>query len=136
LNHAATVDSSDCINEEVLAGVLLHLVQPLRKEPGGDVLDRVEAEAVHARLVEIPLPPARHLGPNLLVLEVEVRTHQEGVVAPLQGHLVVEGLALAAASSRAFDAASFQSVPSGALYQWKNCIITPFRLAMLSPPPP
>ena len=81
-------------HEQVLPRVLLHGVEPLRKEPGRDVLDRVQAEAVHSRGVEVPLAPLRDLAAHLLALEVEVAAHEEGEVAPLQRHLVVEGLSL------------------------------------------
>ena len=74
--------------------MLLHGVEPLREEPGRDVLDRIEAEAVHAGRVQIPLAPVRDLAAHLLALEVEVAAHEEGKVALLQRHLVVERLAL------------------------------------------
>ena len=54
-------------DEQVPAGVPLHGVQPLGKEPAGDVLHRVEPEAVDAGGVEVPFAPGGDLAPDLLL---------------------------------------------------------------------
>ena len=88
--------------EELAPGVVAHLGKPALVELAAHVLERVEAEPVEPRRVQVPLAPAHELVVHGLVRKVHVAAHQVVVVAVVVVvHLVVPALAVKQVDSAA-----------------------------------
>ena len=68
------------------------VVEPVLEERGGDVLERVEPEAIDAGRVDEPAAKLEQLVAHLLVVDVDVAAHQVVEVALLEAHVAREGL--------------------------------------------
>ena len=80
--------------EEVAAGVLTQMVEPLREEPGSHVLDGGEPEPVDAGGLQVPLAPIEELLAHDGVVDVDVAAHQVVEVPLLAVDVLLERLAL------------------------------------------
>ena len=109
------------------AGVGAHGRQPVPVKGGGNVLHRVQAEAVHPGQVGVPAAPGLHLLQNLRGLEVHIRPHQVVVVVLLPVNIVGPALALDEENT----VLPVQIVPVRA----GEALCVPPEAAVLPPPP-